>query len=76
MRYEPSDGAYLLTTGFDKLARLWSAVTFQRLLTLTGHENRISGGDISPDGSNRIVTVAHDKTIKMWAADSDVEPMT
>lgn len=72
------DGGYLLTTGYDNICRIWSATTFQRLVTLTGHESRVMGGDIAPDGSNTIASVAFDKTIKLWGLDEAIsdDPMT
>ena len=69
VRYEPIDGGYLLSTGYDNICRIWSATTFQRIATLTGHEGRIMGGDIAADGSHTIASVAYDKTIKIWAPD-------
>ena len=57
--------------------RLWSATTWRRLATLTGHEGKVMGGDICPDGSNTIASVSYDKTVKIWAPDelAAVAPM-
>lgn len=77
VRYEPVDGGYLLTTGYDNICRIWSATTFQRMATLTGHESRVMGGDIAPDGSHTIASVSYDKTVKLYAPDEIVpdEPL-
>lgn len=72
VRYEPMDGGYLMTTGYDNICRIWSSSTFKRMATLTGHESRIMGGDVAPDGSHTIASVGYDKTVKLWAPDEPV----
>ncbi len=73
MRYEPLDGGYLMTTGYDNTCRVWSATSFQRLATLTGHESRVMGGDVCPDGSYTVASVGYDKTIKLWSPDEHLQ---
>lgn len=51
MRFEPNDGHYLLTAGFDNTTRLWSGPRFRLLRTLAGHEGKVMGADVSPDGT-------------------------
>ena len=70
VQFEPSDGHYLVTAGYDKTAKVWSAADYKLLRTLAGHESRIMGADISPDGSNRIATVGYDRTLKIWAPEA------
>ena len=70
MRFEPNDGYYLLTAGYDNLAKLWSSKDYSLLKPLAGHEGKIMAADVSPDGSHTIATVGHDKTIKTWSPDT------
>lgn len=71
VRFEPNDGAYLLTAGYDNTVKLWSCSTWQRLRTLSGHEGRVMGADVSPDGSGSIASVSYDRTVKLWGPQLD-----
>lgn len=75
VRFEPSDGGYLLTTGFDNTCRLWSGRDWRLLATLAGHEGKVMGGDVSADGSHDIASVGYDKTVKLWAPNDIAVPM-
>ncbi len=70
VRFEPNDGHYLLTAGYDDEAKLWSAHDFKPLKVLSGHEGKVMHADICPDGSGLIATVSYDRTVKYWAPDS------
>ena len=67
--FEPSDGHYLLTAGYDNVAKLWSTSDFQLVKTLAGHEGKVMGADISPTGDGLIATVGYDRTVKLWSPD-------
>lgn len=71
--FEPENGHYLVTASFDKLAKVWSSKDFRLLRKLAGHEGHVACCDVSPDGSNTIVTVSQDRSIKLWAPDADFE---
>ncbi len=49
VRFDPSDGAYLLTCGYDNLSKLWSGRRFKLVRTLAGHEGKV-GGAVGPGG--------------------------
>ncbi|XP_047051199.1 U4/U6 small nuclear ribonucleoprotein PRP4-like protein [Lolium rigidum] len=66
VKFAPRDGAYLATSSYDATAALWSAQDYKPIKTLDGHESKVTGLDISGDGQ-QIVTVSHDRTIKMWS---------
>lgn len=66
VRYEPSDGYFILTAAYDNTAKLWSSSDFRLIKTLAGHEGKVMGADISPDGSGLIATVGYERTIKFW----------
>lgn len=60
-----------MTAGYDNTVKLWSSRTWQRLRTLAGHEGRVMGADVSPDGSGAIASVSFDRTVKLWAPQDD-----
>uniref|UniRef100_A0A8D9F9N0 U4/U6 small nuclear ribonucleoprotein Prp4 n=1 Tax=Cacopsylla melanoneura TaxID=428564 RepID=A0A8D9F9N0_9HEMI len=64
-RYQPGRGDYLVSASYDNTARVWSNKTWQPLNTLSGHDNKVMGMDISPD-SKYIVTSSYDRTFKLW----------
>ncbi len=61
-------GDYLLTSSYDGSAKLWAARTWQPLHTLKGHDARLMGCDISPDGA-MVATCSYDRTFKLWGVD-------
>ena len=76
MRFEPNDGHYLLTAGYDNTSRLWCSrgggakTKFRLVRTLAGHEGKVMGADISPDGTFTVATTGYDRTIKLYAPDA------
>lgn len=69
VRYEPSDGHVLVTSGFDNTAKLWNVRDFSLIRSLAGHEGKVTGCDVAADGVGTIATVSHDRTVKLWAPD-------
>jgi U4/U6 small nuclear ribonucleoprotein PRP4 len=61
-------GEYLLTSSYDGTAKVWAAKTWQPLATLKGHDSRLMGCDISPDGS-MVATCSYDRTFKLYGHD-------
>lgn len=70
VKYEPQEGYFLATSSFDTKAVVWSAQDFRPIKTLSGHESKVTGLDITADGQH-IATVAHDRTIKIWSCRSN-----
>ena len=66
--YERGSGSYVLTSSYDNTARLWASKTWQPLGTLKGHDSRLMGCDVSPDG-NWIATCSYDRTFKLWSSE-------
>jgi eukaryotic-like serine/threonine-protein kinase len=62
-----SDGARLVTTSYDKSARIWDAATGLEISRLVGHDDRVRSAAFSADGT-RVVTGSFDKTARIWDA--------
>jgi WD40 repeat protein len=61
------DGARIITTSYDRTARIWNAATGEEIAILQGHEHSVAHAAFSRDGS-RIVTASIDKTARIWDA--------
>ncbi|XP_063390832.1 U4/U6 small nuclear ribonucleoprotein Prp4 isoform X1 [Cydia fagiglandana] len=68
VRYQKSHGHFLMTTSYDKTAKLWSNPAWHPLRTLAGHDNKVMSGDISYD-NKYIATCSYDRTFKLWSPD-------
>ncbi|XP_068190494.1 U4/U6 small nuclear ribonucleoprotein Prp4 [Antennarius striatus] len=68
VRFQPTDGHFLLTGAYDNTAKVWSHPGWTPLKTLAGHEGKVMGVDISPDGK-LIATSSYDRTFKLWVSE-------
>ncbi|MCH8924308.1 MAG: PD40 domain-containing protein, partial [Planctomycetes bacterium] len=59
------DGKRILSTGLDKVARIWDAQTGQQLCAFDGHTDWITRAAFSPDGKEAL-TIGHDQTLRVW----------
>jgi WD40 repeat protein len=59
------DGSLLVSTGKDKLVKIWSVADGKLLHSLAGHEDDVMMADFSPDGK-LIVSVSKDQTARIW----------
>jgi WD40 repeat protein/class 3 adenylate cyclase len=62
-------GDRIVTSSFDKTARIWNAHDGAEIAVLKGHQAVIERAMFSPDGG-RILTAAHDSTARIWDAQS------
>ena len=60
-----SDGAYALSSSWDKTLRLWELSTGQTTRRFVGHTNDILSVSFSAD-NRQIVSGSRDRTIKLW----------
>jgi len=65
IRYQPTDGYYLVSASYDNTSKVWSGMDFSLIRTLAGHDNKVIRAEIAPN-SNTIATVSHDRTWKLW----------
>ncbi|XP_008400846.1 U4/U6 small nuclear ribonucleoprotein Prp4 [Poecilia reticulata] len=68
VRFQPSDGHFLVTGAYDNTAKIWSHPGWMPLKTLAGHEGKVMGVDVSPDGK-LIATCSYDRTFKLWLSE-------
>jgi WD40 repeat protein len=64
--FSPND-KYLLSTSWDRSAKLWEVSSGKLIHTLEGHSDIVTDGIFSPDG-NLILTLSMDKSIRVWNA--------
>jgi len=69
VRFERNNGDYIVSTSYDGTAKVWASKTWLPMATLRGHDNKVSGCDVSPDGS-MIATCSFDRTFKIWNFDN------
>jgi WD40 repeat protein/energy-coupling factor transporter ATP-binding protein EcfA2 len=62
------DGERILTSSWDKTAKLWETRS-GNLITTFAHNAAVNTAKLSPDGT-RVVTASADKTAKLWDAAS------
>ncbi|KAK6500352.1 cross-pathway control WD-repeat protein cpc2 [Arthrobotrys musiformis] len=60
-----SDGAYALSSSWDKTLRLWELATGNTTRTFVGHTNDILSVSFSAD-NRQIVSGSRDRSIKLW----------
>ncbi|RDK43592.1 G-protein comlpex beta subunit CpcB [Aspergillus phoenicis ATCC 13157] len=60
-----SDGAYALSSSWDKSLRLWELSTGETTRTFVGHTNDVLSVSFSAD-NRQIVSASRDRSIKLW----------
>mmetsp|Transcript_17596 Transcript_17596/g.71160 ORF Transcript_17596/g.71160 Transcript_17596/m.71160 type:complete len:484 (+) Transcript_17596:798-2249(+) len=66
VKYQPGSGHVLLSTSFDKTAKVWSRRGYVLVGVLSNHEEKVTCGDIGGNAEH-IVTTCYDKTWKYWS---------
>src|SRR5262249_49437346 len=62
-------GDRIVTSSFDKTARIWDVGTGSEVAVLRGHKDAIETAMFNPDGT-RVITAARDGTARVWNATS------
>jgi len=60
-----SDGSLLVSTGKDKLIKIWDVSSGALVKTLSGHTGDVAMADFSADGK-WVVSASADETVKVW----------
>lgn len=68
VRYQRTDGDYLLTASYDATIKVWAMPSCAPLKTLVGHEGKILAADCSADGK-LVVSASWDRTFKLWRSE-------
>ena len=63
------DGQRVVTTSYDRTARLWDAASGKPIGEPMKHEDTVISAEFSPDG-HRVMTASNDKTARFWDAAS------
>ncbi|OON20981.1 S4 domain protein, partial [Opisthorchis viverrini] len=71
VRFEPRSANYILTSSFDKTAKLWGHPVWAPIKKLEGHNSKVVYADISPD-AQCVATCSHDLTYKLWSKNPDL----
>ena len=66
------DGKRIVTSSWDRTAKMWDALNGTLLLTFKGHTAQMTSVAFSPDG-RRIATSSGDHTAKVWDANTGKE---
>jgi WD40 repeat protein len=61
------DGTKLVTASDDKSAKVWDALNWSLIGTLTGHETELTFASFSANGAS-ILTGAYDRSARLWDA--------
>ncbi len=64
-----NSGKFLISGGFDNIARIWNLKTGKTKHILKGHKGKVAAVAFSPDDS-MVVTGSHDNTLKLWDVSS------
>ena len=59
-------GTFVVSVGFDKMVKIWSADDWALVRGMSGHSSNITGVDVDSEGK-WIVSCGRDRTVKLWA---------
>ena len=63
------DEKYMVSTSWDKTARIWEYSSGRCVRILEGHKDAVLSASFSPDGKY-VVTASKDETLRLWARSS------
>lgn len=62
-----ADMQKIVTSSYDRTARVWDVATGQIIANISGHEDSVFDASFSPDGQ-RVVTTSEDGAVRLWKA--------
>merc|ERR1712226_22713 len=65
VKFEPNRGHYIASSSFDSSVKVWSHPNWTPLITLKGHESKVTCLDINRT-SYTLLTCSFDRTFKLW----------
>lgn len=68
VQFDKSAGRFIASASYDAEVKLWASPAWTPIVTLTGHDNKIMGLDLSVD-NKLMVTSSYDRTFKLWSQD-------
>jgi len=71
VKFAPNHGNYIMSTSKDRTVKFWNGKRYGLIQTVYGHEDAISGADISPNGM-LVATASFDRTFKLWGPEDIV----
>ena len=66
------DGRYVLSGGYEKVARLWDVETQREIRRFEGHDSYVFAVAFSPDGTS-VLTGSRDGTARLWNVETGEE---
>ncbi|KRX01656.1 WD40-repeat-containing domain [Pseudocohnilembus persalinus] len=70
LKYQPQKSMFLSTVSYDNQVKIWNSQTFDLTQTLTSHDSKVTGVDISED-SMYMATTAFDRKFMLWKKSTD-----
>lgn len=64
-----ADGRRIVTSSYDKTARIWDTQTGRCRIVLAGHVGIINSAAFTPDGRH-VITASEDHTVRIWEAET------
>lgn len=61
-------GTFVVSVGFDKAVKIWSADDWSICRTMSAHSSNVTGVDVTND-AKWIVSCSRDRTVKLWQRD-------
>lgn len=65
VRFEKNVGNYIISSSYDNSIKLWAHPAWTPIATLSGHDNKVMGIDMSNDNAF-IISSSFDRTFKLW----------
>lgn len=75
VKFAPHHGKYLVTSGYDSLAKVWRTDDFTLLASLSGHDSRVTAVDISPAASQAYLDLINQQATHTSDPETSLPPV-